>query len=80
MDSMAQLHTELKTLIDMIEAGDKETADGASMVEVLGRVDALGQAVQTAAPPMLLHYLERRSYTKALDFLEGRDETAAPNC
>jgi len=29
---------------------------------------------------MLRHYLEKRSYAKALDFLEGRDETAAPNC
>ena len=29
---------------------------------------------------MLRHYLEKRSYTKALDFLEGRDEAAAPNC
>ena len=27
---------------------------------------------------MLRHYIERRSYTKALDFLEGRDESGAP--
>ena len=27
-----------------------------------------------------LHYLEQRSDAKALDFLEGRDGTLAPNC
>jgi hypothetical protein len=43
-------------------------------------VDQRGQAVLEQAPPMLRHYIERRSYTKALDFLEGRDESGAPNC
>ena len=31
-------------------------------------------------PKMLRHYLVRRSYAKALDFLEGRDEAEEPGC
>jgi hypothetical protein len=29
---------------------------------------------------MLRHYLEKRRYAKALDFLEGRDETSEAAC
>ena len=40
----------------------------------------IGHCLGADTPPMLRHYLEKRSYAKALDFLEGRDGAAAPNC
>ncbi|HXI83189.1 MAG TPA: hypothetical protein VNL17_03765 [Verrucomicrobiae bacterium] len=47
----------------------------------LARVTELQQQLGAEAPPMLVHYLERRSYQKALDFLNlGRSETEAPQC
>lgn len=49
--------------------------------EALNRILHLEQQLGADAPPMLRHYLERRSYQKALDFLNsGRAETEAPQC
>ena len=47
----------------------------------LNRILELEQALPTDVPPMLRHYLERRSYQKALDFLNsGQAETETPQC
>ncbi|MDE2807330.1 MAG: hypothetical protein OXM01_07915 [Gemmatimonadota bacterium] len=73
--ALDQLHTELQALIVAIDNGE-----GESIATHLRQLDELGQELGSEAPPMLRHYLEKRSYTKALDFLEGRDEAAAPNC
>ena len=64
------LHQALKRLMAAIRSGDGE-ALRAGLAEVDRRRDALGDD----APPMLRHYLERRSYEKAIAFLEGRDES-----
>ena len=73
--ALDQLHTELQALMTAIDNGE-----GESIATHLRRLDELGQELGKEAPPMLRHYLEKRSYTKALDFLEGRNEAAAPNC
>ena len=49
--------------------------------EALNRILQLEHQLSEDAPPMLRHYLERRSYQKALDFLNsGRAETETPQC
>jgi hypothetical protein len=49
--------------------------------EALNRILQLEHQLSADAPPMLVHYLERRSYQKALDFLNsGHSETEAPQC
>ena len=73
--ALDQLHTTLQALMAAIDNGE-----GESIAAHLRQLDELGQELGSTAPPMLRHYLEKRSYTKALDFLEGRDEAAAPNC
>jgi hypothetical protein len=73
-ESAEQLRKALKEMLSAIEGGGDNIAD------LVRNVDQRGQAVLEQAPPMLRHYIERRSYTKALDFLEGRDESGAPNC
>ena len=80
MADLEGLHAELKELIGMIEEGRTHSKEGVSMVNMLARVDAMAGELEGAAPPMLMHYLEKRSYMKALDFLAGVDETAKPNC
>ena len=70
-----QLHAILKEMMRAID-----TDEGDAIVASVSKIDAISQCLGTDAPPMLRHYLEKRSYTKALDFLEGRDEAAAPNC
>jgi len=55
--------------------------DQPAVTATLARVTALQQQLGADAPPMLVHYLERRSYQKALDFLNaGRPETETPQC
>lgn len=73
--ALDQLHTTLQALMTAID-----NREGESIAAHLRQLDELGQELGEEAPPMLRHYLEKRSYTKALDFLEGRDEAAAPNC
>lgn len=52
-----------------------------NVAEALKRVTDLQGQLGDDAHPMLRHYLERRSYQKALDFLNsGRPETEAPQC
>ncbi|HIM56994.1 MAG TPA: hypothetical protein EYM39_09850 [Candidatus Latescibacteria bacterium] len=79
MTTYPALHQALTTLVQTIEAGTGHS-DGQKIPEQLQRIDELGQQLAPTAPAMLRHYLEKRSYTKAIDLLEGRDETAAPNC
>jgi len=51
------------------------------IAEALNRILQFEQQLGSDAPPMLRHYLERRSYQKALDFLNsGRPETETPQC
>ena len=73
--ALEQVHITLQALMTAIDNGE-----GESIATHLRQLDELGQKLDKEAPPMLRHYLEKRSYTKALDFLEGRDEAAAPNC
>ena len=73
--ALDQLHTTLQALMTAID-----NREGESIAVHLRQLDELGQELGEDTPPMLRHYLEKRSYTKALDFLEGRDEAAAPNC
>tara|TARA_B100000676_G_C17205572_1_gene401695 strand:+ start:217 stop:474 length:258 start_codon:yes stop_codon:yes gene_type:complete len=73
-ESAKHLRNALKEMLFAIESGDDNIA------ELVLNVHQRGQDVFEEAPPMLRHYIERRSYTKALDFLEGQDESGAPNC
>jgi len=51
------------------------------IANALNRILQLEQQLGLDTPPMLRHYLERRSYQKALDFLNaGRPETETPQC
>ena len=72
--ALEQVHTTLQALMAAIDNGEGEL-----IATHLRQLDELGQELGSEAPSMLRHYLEKRSYTKALDFLEGRDEAAAPN-
>ncbi len=71
---MDSLHRTLKDLMASIAAGDDR------LRTLISQVDEQQATLPADAPPMLRHYLEKRSYAKALDFLEGRDEASAPNC
>ena len=73
--ALDQLHATLQALMAAID-----NREGESIAAHLQRLDELGQDLGNQVPSELRHYLEKRSYAKALDFLEGRDEAATPNC
>ena len=59
--------TNLKATLESMFA---HIAQKESIIEDFEQIERLQQEVGTTAPPQLRHYLERRSYTKALDFLK----------
>lgn len=46
--------------------------DGDEVTAALGRLDETLRERRDRLPPRLAHFLEKRSYTKALDFLEAQ--------
>ena len=63
IERFSDLRQALETMIQRIETGE-------DIMEQLKQIDALSQELAPTAPKMLLHYLERKSYTKALALLE----------
>ena len=57
------------TLKETLESMFDHIAKKQHMVDDLQQIEQLYQEIAPTAPPMLNHYLQRRSYTKALDFL-----------
>ena len=80
MGPQKKLHQALSIMMKLIETGPGVDEDGLSLADQLRSIDQLKEELGPEIPPMLQHYLEKRSYAKVLDFLEGRDETVAPKC
>ncbi len=64
VEQISELTQTLETMMQRIETGE-------DIMEQLEGIDVLSQALALTAPKMLLHYLERKSYTKALEFLRA---------
>ena len=80
MTKLDDLHGALSGMLTSISPGGAQAGKNGSLADYLRKIDGLRVELGDEAPPMLAHYLEKRSYVKALDFLEGRDETVKPNC
>lgn len=72
--ALDQLHATLQALLAAID-----NREGEAIVAHLQRLDELSQGLGSEVPAEVRHYLAKRSYVKALDFLAGRDEAAASN-
>ena len=83
-DTVKALHGALTGMLTAIggagEPGGAENGGGATIADRLAAIDALTRELGPEDPAMLKHYLEKRSYEKALDFLEGCDEASEPGC
>jgi hypothetical protein len=62
-DQASDLQNTLETMLNRITAGDDIT-------EQLLQIQQLSTDIESTAPTMLKHYLQKKSYTKALDFLK----------
>lgn len=58
-----ELQNTLEDMMNRITTGD-------DIVDQLIQIHQLSAEIEETAPKMLMHYLEKKSYTKALDFLK----------
>jgi hypothetical protein len=72
----AELEESLVKMLELIQA----KATGPELMAQIERLDQLAQSLGPETPPMLRHYMEKRGYPKALEFLAGLDERQKPNC
>lgn len=71
-----ELYQTLKELMSFIQRGD-----GDGLRRCLERLDQQRDELGGDAPAMLRHYLDKRSYAKAVEFLESGDpESGRPRC
>ena len=71
------------TLKVTLESMFDHIAQKENIMEDLDQIECLHQEIGSTAPPMLRHYLQRRSYTKALDFLKDGfvvEDEERPEC
>jgi len=76
-DALADLAQALRERLAVIQDEQSrrdETKHMARLKAVSERIDELQAALPQPLDPRLAHYLQRRSYDKALEFLEGRDD------
>lgn len=70
-----QIKEALIALLDGIKR-----ADAQAIVSETARLDDIVQRGRLGLPPQLVHFLERRSYAKALQYLEGSTGVPSGNC
>ena len=71
---LAQALRDRLSLIRDEESRRDGTRHIARLRSISEKIDTLQAALPQPVDPRLAHYLERRSYDKALQFLEGRDD------
>jgi hypothetical protein len=71
----AEIRESLKSLMDGIKR-----ADGAVIAAEMARLDGLLERERPRLSPQLAHFLERRSYAKALMLLGGDPDVPAGAC
>ena len=76
MNDYTDLEASLKKMLELI----RTKAAGPELLAQIERLDHLAQNLDPETPPMLRHYMEKRGYPKALEFLAGLDERKKPNC
>jgi hypothetical protein len=71
---LAQALRERLAIIHDEQSRRDEQKHMARLRAVSEKIDKLQAALPQPVDPRLAHYLQRRSYDKALEFLEGRDD------
>ncbi len=66
------------SLIDLV--GGMKAADTQRMLRSMEQLDGLIAAHKAELDPRLAHFVERRSYAKALEYLGGASDVPAGTC
>lgn len=70
-------HQDIREALQNFEVAVRQ-GDGAGIAAALERLDELLAVQRDTLPPQLVHFLEGRSYAKALLWLGGSSEFARP--
>jgi len=73
------METQIKDSLMLLLAGIKQ-ADGKVIAEEMARLDNFLAQGRGVLHPQLVHFLERRSYAKALMFLGGESDIPVGIC
>ncbi len=73
------METQIKESLMLLLDGIKRT-DGQVIAEQMAHLDTLLEQSRQALNPQLVHFLERRSYAKALLFLGGESDIPVGAC
>jgi hypothetical protein len=76
---MALMETQIKSSLISLMAGIT-AANGAAIAAELARLDELLAQGRSTLHPQLVHFLEGRSYAKAVQFLGGASEIPVGQC
>ena len=79
MTPQEELRQTLSTMLRQIEAGPGANPEGPTVADHVRAIDRLTEELGPELPRELLHLLERHSFAKALDFIEGRVEEEQVN-
>ena len=81
VDCMNETEQEILSALRELEQGVRsmKTANPKpNLIPIFERIDALTGRLGSNGDPSLLHYLHKKSYEKALLYLEGRDADNVP--
>jgi hypothetical protein len=73
------MEVQIKESLIALLAGIKKS-DGTVIADEMAKLDLFLERGRTGLHPQLVHFLERRSYAKALAFLGGETEIPAGAC
>jgi len=73
------METQIKDSLISLLAGIK-AADGQAVADEMARLDDWLERGRAGLHPQLVHFLEKRSYAKALMFLGGETDIPAGTC
>ena len=79
ISAKAKMETQIKSAIIKMLAAIK-TGDGQVVAEEMARLDGWLEQGRMALHPQLVHFLENRSYAKALMFLGGETDIPVGVC
>ena len=74
-----ELQQTLAQLLQAIEAGPNGSGKATGIAGLVRQIDAIRLKLDGDTPKKLLYFLEKRSYPKALKFVESWDEASEPN-
>lgn len=63
----------LQALVDLETAVQSMATTKPNLTAMFERIDTLGRELPKGTDPVLLHYLNKKSYQKARMFLQGRE-------